>query len=345
VSEEENVLFRNVTIESIAYVLPPHRVTSAYLEDQLAEPMQRLGIRQGRLEQLSGIKERRWWDEGVRPSDLATAAARMAIEQAGIDPQEIGCLINTSVSLDYLEPSTAVFVHGNLGLAQTCINYDVRNACLGFLNGMANIGMLIDAGAIRYGIVVNGETSRETVQTTIERLHRPGTTLQDFFENFATLTLGSGSVAMVLGHADASRTGHRLEGAVTMAATEHNQLCVGNIDGMKTDAPALLVAGVRLMGQTWQQAQEEFADWSDECIAAYAPHQVSARHTAAVIETLGITPSKVQLNFPWLGNIGPAALPISLAQAAESGKLSSGDRVALMGIGSGLNCSIMSVIW
>ncbi len=337
--------FRNVAIESIAYVLPPHRVTSAYLEDRLAEPMQRLGIPQGRLEQLSGIKERRWWDEGVRPSDLATEAARTAIEKSEIDPQEIGCLINTSVCQDYLEPSTAVFVHGNLGLAQTCMNYDVRNACLGFLNGMANIGMLIDAGVIKYGIVVNGETSRETVEATIERLHQLDTTLQDFFDNFATLTLGSGSVAMVLAHADVSRTGHRLEGAVTMAATEHNELCVGNIGGMKTDAHALLVAGTKLMAQTWQQAQEEFAGWSDDSIAAYAPHQVSARHTAAVIETIGITPSKVQLNFPWLGNIGPAALPISLAQAAESGKLSSGDRVALLGIGSGLNSSIMSAIW
>jgi len=114
---------------------------------------------------------------------------------------------------------------------------------------------------------------------------------------------------------------------------------------MKTDAHALLVSGTRLMAQTWQQAQEEFENWSDQSITVYAPHQVSARHTASVIETLDLTPSKVQLNFPWLGNIGPAALPISLAQAAEAGKLSSGDRVALMGIGSGLNCSIMSAIW
>lgn len=339
------MFFRNVAIESIAYVLPPHRVTSESLEDQLAEPMQRLGIPQGRLEQLSGIKERRWWDEGVLPSDLATQAARIAIEKAEIDPQQLGCLINTSVCQDYLEPSTAVFVHGNLGLAQTCMNYDVRNACLGFLNGMANIGTLIDAGVITHGIVVDGETSRETTMATIRRLCQPETTVQDFFDNFATLTLGSGAVAMVLAHSDVSHTGHRLEGAVTMAATEHNQLCVGNIDAMKTDAHALLVAGTKLMAQTWQQAQGEFENWTDESITIYAPHQVSARHTAAVIETIGMTASKFQLNFPTLGNIGPAALPISLAQAAEAGRLSSGDRAALLGIGSGLNCSIMSAIW
>lgn len=339
------MLFRNVTIESIGYVLAPHRVTSAYLEDQVAETMQRLGIPLGRLEELSGIQERRWWDAGTLPSSVATEAARLALEKADVDPQEIGCLINTSVCQDYLEPSTAVFVHGNLGLPSTCINYDIRNACLGFLNGMANIGMLIEAGVIKYGLVVNGESSRDAVISTINRLRRSETNVQDFFDNFATLTLGSGAVAMVLAHADHSRTGHRIEGAVTLAATEHNQLCVGQPDYMKTDARALLIAGTKLMAQTWQRAQETFEDWSDAAIAAYAPHQVSARHTAAVVETIGITPAKVQLNFPWLGNIGPAALPISLAQAEEAGKLRSGDRVALLGIGSGLNCSIMSVRW
>jgi 3-oxoacyl-[acyl-carrier-protein] synthase-3 len=66
---------------------------------------------------------------------------------------------------------------------------------------------------------------------------------------------------------------------------------------------------------------------------------------AAVADAIGVTPSKLYLNFPVLGNIGPAALPISLAQAAEAGRLKTGDHVGLLGIGSGLNCSMMSVTW
>ncbi|NTV65503.1 MAG: 3-oxoacyl-ACP synthase III, partial [Oscillochloris sp.] len=277
-------------------------------------------------------------------SDIATAAARKAIAEAGIDPSEIGIVINTSVCQDYLEPSTAVYVHANLGLSQRCINFDLRNACLGFLNGMYTAGLMIESGDIKYALVVDGEGSQDAVMSTIRRLQRPEVTMEEFRDNFATLTLGSGGAAMVLAHSSVARSNHRLNGVVTMAATEHNGLCVGQPNYMKTDAGALLIAGVKLVRQTWDLAQEVLPNWVDEQIACYAPHQVSARHTAAVVETLGVTAAKFQLNFPVLGNVGPAALPISLAQAAET-RLRDGDHVALLGIGSGLNCSMMSVTW
>jgi 3-oxoacyl-[acyl-carrier-protein] synthase-3 len=339
------VLFKNVAIESVAYELAPHRISSDWLEDQIAETMQRLGVPRGRLEQLSGIRERRFWDEGTLPSAVASMAAEKAIAAAEIDRAKIGVLINTSVCQDYLEPSTACFVHRNLGLAPHAINYDVRNACLGFLNGMDIAGMMIEAGVVQYALIVNGEGSQEAVMSTIRRLQRPETTYRDFRDNFATLTLGSGAAAMLLAHRSVSRSGHVLNGVVTMAATEHNNLCLGMPDYMKTDAAALLVAGVKLAAQTWQVAQETLPNWHDDHIAVYAPHQVSARHTAAVVEAIGITPEKIYLNFPVLGNIGPAALPISLAQAAEAGRMKAGDQVGLLGIGSGLNCSMMSVTW
>jgi 3-oxoacyl-[acyl-carrier-protein] synthase III len=338
------VLFKNVAIEAMAYELAPRRVSSEWLEDQIGETMRRLRLPRGFLEQLSGIRERRFWDEGTRPSDVATMAARKAIAAAGIDPQEIGVVINTSVCQDFLEPSTAVFVHRNLGLSPRCVNFDVRNACLGFLNGMYTAGLMIESGDVKYALIVDGEGAQEAVMSTIRRLQSPTTTMEEFRDNFATLTLGSGGAAMVLAHSEVARSSHRLNGVVTMAATEHNELCVGNPDYMKTDASALLVAGVKLMTKAWALAQETLPNWSDDQIACYAPHQVSARHTAAVMDAVGITPAKVQLNFPVLGNIGPAALPISLAQAGET-RLKEGDHVGLLGIGSGLNCSLMSVTW
>lgn len=339
------MLFHHVAIESVAYELPPHRVTSTYLEDQIAETMQRLGVPPGRLEALSGIRERRFWDEGTLPSEVATIAARKAIELAGIDDQEIGCIINTSVSRDYIEPSTACLIHGNLKLSSKCMNYDLGNACLGFVNGMINVGLMIEAGLIKYGLIVNGESSREVIEATIARLQSPNTTVQEFRDNFATLTLGSGAVAMVMSHTDVSRSGHRVQGAVTLAATEYNRLCVGQPTYMKTDASALLIAGVKLAAETWQLAQATFERWSDEDIAVYAPHQVGSRHMAAVAETLGLTSDKLYLNFPVLGNIGPAGALISLAQAGESGRVKQDDQIGLLGIGSGLNCSMMSVTW
>lgn len=339
------MLFQNVAIEALAYALAPHRISSDWLEDQIGDTMQRLGVPKGRLEQLSGIRERRFWDAGTRPSEVATIAARKALAEAEIDPKQIGILISTSVCQDFLEPSTACFVHRNLGLAPHAVNYDVRNACLGFLNGMYIAALMIEAGEIEYGLIVDGEGSQEAVMATVRRLQSPTTTVQEFRDNFATLTLGSGGAAMLLGRADRSRSGHRLNGVVSLAATEHNELCIGMPDQMRTDASALLVAGVKLATETWSLAQERLPRWSDQQIDLYAPHQVSARHMAGIAEALGITPQKMHLNFQVLGNVGPAALPISLAQAAEAGRLKSGDHAGLLGIGSGINCSMMSVTW
>lgn len=337
--------FQHVTIESIAYELGPHRVTSAALEAQIAPTMQRLGVPAGRLEELTGIVERRFWDTGTMPSDVATIAARKAITASGINAAQIGCIINTSVCKDYIEPSVASLVHGNLKLSPSCLNYDISNACLGFLNGMASIGMMIDAGLIDYGLVVDGEGSQEAVHATIRRLQQQTTTPQEFRENFATLTLGSGAVAMVLGHQRHSRTGHLLNGGVTLAATEYNRLCIGQPDKMVTDAAALLMAGVALARDTWQLAAAEIPGWHDDNISVYTPHQVSARHTHAVADTLGVDPAKMFLNFQTLGNIGPAAVPITLAQAVEAGRVSSGDTIGMLGIGSGINCAMMSITW
>lgn len=339
------MLFNHVIIEAVAYVLPDWRVTSTELEDSIAATLRRLNMPSGVLEALSGIAERRFWEPGTMPSTVATAAARKLLAETGVDPQAIGCLINASVSKDYLEPSVAALVHGNLGLAPHCLNYDIGNACLGFLNAMVTVGMLIDAGQIEYGLVVAGEGSQDVVAATLQRLQAPAATSQDFRDNFAALTLGSGAVAMLLAHESVARSQHRLNGMVTLAASEHNRLCFGQPDYMTTDAPALLNAGVALAARTWQRAAAALPAWADATIDVYTPHQVSARNTQALAATLNITPAKLHLNYMHLGNIGPAALPITLTQAAEAGRLAHGSHVALLGIGSGLNCAMMSVTW
>lgn len=339
------MLSGKTTIEAVAYELAPHRIASAAIEAQLAPTMDRLGFPRGMLEGLTGIAERRFWDPGVMPSDVATLAARKVIERAGIDPGEIGCLINTSVCKDYIEPSVASLVHGNLKLPPECINFDIGNACLGFMNAMVTLTLMIDSGMITYGLIVDGEGSREAVEATIARLQAGDASEQMFRENFATLTLGSGAVAMLLGRRDLSRTGHVINGAVTRAATEHSRLCLGQPTKMIADAQGVLIHGVELAHATWQLAAAHLPDWSDAAIDLYVPHQVSARNMAALNQRLGLSPEKHFLNFDTQGNIGPAALPITLAMAEEAGRTPAGGQVALLGIGSGLNCMMMSVTW
>jgi 3-oxoacyl-[acyl-carrier-protein] synthase-3 len=337
--------FRHVAIDSVAYELAPKRVSSAQLEDRLNGALVRMRLPPKPIELLTGIAERGFWEPGTRVHEVATRAARRAIEESGVDPARIGLLINTSVCKDYLEPSMASLVHGDLGLSPTCRNLDVANACLGFINGIEMAGQLIEAGVIEHALVVDGESAGEIVDTTIRRLHEPQSTSQDFWDNFATLTLGSAAVAMVLSGDHLARTTHRVNGSVAMADTANNRLCLGTPERMVTDSTRLLKAGVALARQTWLKAASELPNWSQAGIQHYVCHQVGKAHIAALCQALEIEASRCHLTYPNFGNVGPAAVPLTLALAAESGRIRPGDHVGLMGIGSGLNVAMMSVSW
>lgn len=336
--------FSDVVIAGLAKVEAPHRVTTAELEARLGGNLARLGLLPGTLAALSGIEARRFWGEGTQPSDAATRAAEQALEAAGVERGEIGVLINTSVSRDYVEPSTACLVHGNLGLAPECLNFDLSNACLGFLNGMELVAQMIERGQVDYGLVVDGESSRFVVDKTLERLAAPDASPQTLRDNIATLTLGSGAAAAVLTRSARRPGGHRFVGSVTLAASEHNQLCRGQTDWMRTDTTGLLSAGLGLAARTWERATDELG-WSVEELDHAVMHQVSKVHTEHLARALGIPLERVPVIFPEHGNVGPASVPMTLARAAEDGRVRAGDRVALMGIGSGLNCAMAEVVW
>ena len=336
--------FHNVSIGSVVHVDPPHRVTSAELEDRLAPTMKRLGVPSGLLQGLSGIVARRMWPAQTNPSDAATIAAKRAIAAAGIDRRKLGILINTSVCRDYVEPSTASIVHGKLGLRPDCLNFDIGNACLGFLSGMEVIGTMIERGQLDYGLVVAGEDSRFIVDQTIERLRRPDSDQAAFWGSFATLTLGSAGVAMVLTRRELAPEGPRFLGGVTVAASEHRDLCRGHVDRMETDSTRLLTMGLKVAKKAFAAAQQELG-WTPGVLDEYVIHQVSKAHTDKFRAAFEIDPEKLLATYPEYGNVGPAGLPMVLSKAAQAGRLSRGDRVALMGIGSGLNCAMAEVVW
>ncbi len=336
--------FKNVSILSLGHVDAPHRVTSADMCARLAPTMQRLGMRPDLLESASGITARRYWDPGVQPSEVAAQAAEKALADSNIDRSRIGIVVNTSVCRDYIEPSTACLVHNRLGLPPECMNFDLGNACLAFMSGMQVVGNMIERGQIDYGLIVNGESARFVQEATIQRLQRPEATAEEFRSQFATLTLGSGAAAMVMARTDLAPDGHQFLGVVNRADTQHSGLCKGQLDEMHTDAKALLVAGLELATETYAQAKSEFG-WDQENVHEYVLHQVSGTHTASLCLALGLDQKKVMAIFPEFGNIGPASVPIVLSKAAEAGRLQKGNRVALMGIGSGLNCSMAEVVW
>lgn len=337
--------FSNLSIESIAYERPPVAVSSVAMEEHLGPAIRRLRLPSNPIRLLTQIESRYFWNRGTAIHDVAARAGGRALELAGVRPDQVGVLLSTSVSREFLEPSTASIVHGLLGLPPTCRNFDLANACLGFLDGIGVAGQLIEAGVVDYALVVNGESSGPIVERTVERLLRPEATSQDFWNQFATLTLGSAAVAMVLGHARNSRTGHRVQGMVTRADTASSHLCRATADEMVTDSTRLLKAGVELARRTWLQAAEVLPDWRVPAFSAFVNHQVGGAHMRAITEALHVPLDRCQLTYPTWGNVGPAAVPMSLAQAAEEGRLREGERAALMGIGSGLNVTMMAVQW
>ncbi|MEQ8514558.1 MAG: 3-oxoacyl-[acyl-carrier-protein] synthase III C-terminal domain-containing protein, partial [Chromatocurvus sp.] len=133
-------------------------------------------------------------------------------------------------------------------------------------------------------------------------------------------------------------------GSVTRAATQFNQLCQGNMDRMRTDTRTLLSEGLKLAAQTFEATGAAFG-WVAGELDQFIIHQVSKVHTESLVNVLGLDPDKVHAIYPHRGNIGPASVPFVLASVAEAGKLRKGDRVALLGIGSGLNCSMAEVVW
>jgi 3-oxoacyl-[acyl-carrier-protein] synthase-3 len=332
--------FTNSAVLSVTAVDAPDVVPSSFFDEQLKPTLDRLGMRPGMLEHVAGIRQRRWWPDGVSYTDAASQAGQLALDEAGVSPDAIGLLIDTSVSRARLEPSSAVSVHHDLGLPSSCLNFDLSNACLGFVNAMQIAAMMIDSGQIEYALIVDGEGSRDLQLRTIERLQSSDATIADVMSDFASFTLGSGAAGMVMGRADRHPEGHRFVGGIGRAATEHNHLCQGDMNRMVTDSRGLLLAGLDVAEIAMKEARLEF-DWDD--VDHYIIHQVSTVHCEAMIQRLGLDAAKVPLTFPDRGNIGPAAIPITLALHQEH--ITPGQRVMLMGMGSGINAAAFELVW
>jgi 3-oxoacyl-[acyl-carrier-protein] synthase III len=344
--------YSRVRIETIRYELPPNVVASAALEDRLAPALKKLGIPLGQFEAMTGIRERRFWDAGQTMADGATKAGQRALEASGIAPTDIGMLIYGSVCRDNIEPATACAIADALGVKDRAEVYDISNACLGALNGMVQIANAIELGHIRAGLVVSCESSREIVEQTIDELIA-SPNMELLKTSLATLTGGSGAVAVLLVDESISNGGHTLLGGVALAACEHHRLCHWGPQRVfgpearqvaETHAIEILDNGVALGVRTYRDFVRELG-WEAAPPDKIICHQVGSTNQAAILKALEIPPERDFATFEYLGNIGTVSLPITVAIADERGFLEPGDRVGLLGISSGLNCLMLGANW
>lgn len=341
--------FHHTVIESIAVVLPDEILSSADIERRLGPLYERLRLPEGRLELMTGIRERRVWPVGTRPSDASAAAGRAVLAKSALRAEQVELFIHAAVCRDMLEPATASFAHRKIGLPASAQIFDLSNACLGWLNALTVAAGLIESGQIKCALVCSGENGGPLVEQTLRTLLAAPLDRNGIKPFFANLTIGSGAVAAMLCHDSLLPTGarpHRLLGGIARAATAHSELCQGDTHGaealaMQTDSEALLVAGIQLATETWTAFTAEFGTTFDRTIC----HQVGSTHRRKLYEALGLDLDKDFSTFETLGNTGSVALPATLAAAVEAGAVKNGDQVALLGIGSGLNSLMLAVEW
>jgi 3-oxoacyl-[acyl-carrier-protein] synthase-3 len=340
--------FSRVRISETAVVIPPLPVTSADIEDRLKPLYERLRLPEGRLELMTGIERRHFWDQGFLPSQASALAGQALLEKSTVDKSEIDLLIHCGVCRDRMEPATAAYVHGLLEMPASCQILDVSNACLGFVNAMILAGGLIESGQIRHALLVSGENGRPLLDHTIETLLTKDLNRNGIKPYFANLTIGAGAAAMLLSREDlAAAASQRLKGGAVRTDSEANKLCQGDAAGMDalemlTDAELLLDAGIALAGSTLSDFELEMG-WTRTSPDRFICHQVGRTHQRRLFDSLGLDRSRDFTTFEYMGNVGSVSLPFTYHQALVAGKVRPGDKVALMGISSGLSCAMLGV--
>ncbi|MGJ8649910.1 MAG: 3-oxoacyl-ACP synthase III [Opitutaceae bacterium] len=341
--------FSNVAIESMAYALPDEVWTSADVEAKLADVYQRLRLPEGRLELMTGIKERRFFPAGTPASVASAKAGEAVLAKTAFKREQMDLLIHSAVCRDRLEPATASYVHGLLGLSGGTQIFDISNACLGFLNAMVVAGSMIESGQIERALICSGENGRPLVENTLRQLQNPELTRKTIKPYFANLTIGAGAVAAVLCRKDlAPASTPLLTAAVVETDTSHNELCQGDSAGdsleMLTDSEELLVAGIGVATRAWARFVEA-TGWTADTPDRVITHQVGKAHTRELFSALGLDLAKDFTTFETLGNVGSVSCPITLARAMEAGAYGPGQKAALLGIGSGLSSLMLAVEW
>ncbi|MCA1787345.1 MAG: 3-oxoacyl-ACP synthase III, partial [Desulfobacteraceae bacterium] len=149
--------YDKVFIESFGYELAPHIVTSGEIDEKLTPFYDAVGFVSGQLEALTGIRERRYWDEDHTLAEHAAVAGQRALDEAGISPKELGAVCFCGVCQDGFEPATSCAVADKLGVGPRAHVYDVKSACLGMITGMVHVANEIQLGHIKAGLVVSCE--------------------------------------------------------------------------------------------------------------------------------------------------------------------------------------------
>ncbi len=280
----------------------------------------------------TGIRFRRIVDPGTNNSDLALAASRKALADAGVRPEEIDLILIGTCSPDMVIPSTACFLQMKLG-ASNAFAMDLVAACSGFLYGLSVADAYIRAGRAKKVLVVGSEVLSPLI---------------DYTDRTTCILFGDGAGAAVLAECPEG------DGILSSHMQSDGNLWEliqipgpGTLNPLTPDLISQKLHCLRMSGnETFKHAVTKMGDvamkvisdagYGVDDLALVVPHQANLRIISAVGKRLGVTAEKVFVNVDKYGNTSAASIPIALAEAKAQNRIASGDLVLLVAFGSGL---------
>ena len=302
--------------------LPPRRLTNAELAAELATK----GVETSDewIVERTGIRARHFAAPDVSSSDLAVAAAKPALEAAGLRPSDIDLIIVATSTPDMVFPSVACIVQNKLGIAG-CPAFDVQAVCSGFIYALTVADALIKTGSATKALVIGAEVFSRIL---------------DFSDRTTCVLFGDGAGAVVL---QASETPGILASDLHADGKHVGILCVpGHVSGgevvgdplLKMDGKAVFKLAVGLLEST-ARATLAKADMSDADIDWMIPHQANIRIMQSTARKLKMPLEKVIVTVDQHGNTSAASIPLAMDVAVRDGKVKKGDTLLLEGVGGG----------
>ena len=325
-------------IMGIGGYVPAQRVKSDDLLAELATS-QRFGIKETFISDVIGIKERRVADQKDKPSDLAIKAAEVALMDANIAAKEIDLLIFCGIERDWQEPATAHRVQIMLG-AENAACFDVTNACHGFMNGISIADAMIATGSAENALICTGEKPTNIMFEAMRRLEKSGDK-EDFKRWIGGFTVGDAGGAVVISRRQES--GFQKFHFSSNGA--HTKLCyyeydeAGHLDGqmlMKPISHEIVSYHQNLIHRTY-----ESLDWRADEVDCLVCHQVGARPHRQMASLAEVDLDKAPITYEKFGNITSATIPVNFYFNPPK----RGDRVLILGTGSGLSVSQTGLIF
>ncbi|NJP96327.1 ketoacyl-ACP synthase III [Nonomuraea sp. FMUSA5-5] len=332
-------------LAGVAAHLPQATMSTAELEDRLAERNPALELPRGVIHSGSGVRRRHIAAPHEKPSDLAVHAARQLLAEQGLRADDLDLLLFASVTMDLIEPATAPIVAAKLGAG--CLAFDVRNACNSVLNAIQVADALIAAGRHRRVLICSGEMATAFMPWTLRDT-------KEFFTFAAAYTVGDAGAALLLEAAtEPGVLGHRFTAhsagweAATVRALNLTTDPAADwpvIEPLTVNAVQLARSLERTDLTVLPKAIAELGlAWDD--FAAVCVHQASLPALWKFCEHVGIPQDKVVVTIAQHGNLIAATLPVQLVQAVAAGRVRRGDLVALVGLASGFSVGIVVVKW